>query len=137
MEAAAVAKALGRTLILPRFQAWAGDRSSSANTTVPFETTFDTAALRRYLPVVTVDALRRFLIGERTHTLLALTGLDESKFLRAQQLPCCPRRKRAHSEPLRSAALARATRELSIITQRGLASLLLAAEPRPVAARTA
>ena len=107
MEAAAVAKALGRALILPRFQAWAGDRSSSANTTVPFETTFDTAALRRYLPVVTVDALRRFLIGERTHTLLALTGLDESKFLRAQQLPCCPRRKRAHSEPLRSAAEAR------------------------------
>ena len=40
-------------------------------------------------------------------------------------------------EPLRSAALARATRELSIITQRGLASLLLAAEPRPVAARVA
>ena len=40
-------------------------------------------------------------------------------------------------EPLRSAALARATRELSIITQRGLASLLLAAEPRLVAARVA
>ena len=32
---------------------------------------------------------------------------------------------------LRSAVLARATRELSIITQRGLAALLLAAEPRP------
>ena len=37
-------------------------------------------------------------------------------------------------EPQRSAALARATRELSIITQQGLASLLLAAEPRPCAA---
>ena len=34
-------------------------------------------------------------------------------------------------EPLRSAVLARATREISI-TQRGLAALLLAAEPRPV-----
>ena len=34
-------------------------------------------------------------------------------------------------EPHRSAVLARATREISIITQRGLASLLLAAEPRP------
>ena len=34
-------------------------------------------------------------------------------------------------EPLRSAVLARATRELSIITQRGLAALLLAGEPRP------
>ena len=37
-------------------------------------------------------------------------------------------------EPLRSAVLARATRELSVIVQRGLASLLLAAEPRPGAA---
>ena len=35
-------------------------------------------------------------------------------------------------EPVRSAVLARATREISIITQRGLAALLLAAEPRPV-----
>ena len=34
-------------------------------------------------------------------------------------------------EPLRSAVLARATREISIITQRGLAAVLLAAEPRP------
>ena len=39
-------------------------------------------------------------------------------------------------EPLRSAALARATREISIITQRGLAALLLAGEPRPVAAES-
>jgi len=36
--------------------------------------------------------------------------------------------------PLRSAVLAKATRELSIITQRGLAALLLAAEPRPLTA---
>ena len=36
-------------------------------------------------------------------------------------------------QPLRSKALARATREISIVTQRGLAALLLAAEPRPVA----
>ena len=36
-------------------------------------------------------------------------------------------------EPLRSAALARATREVSIIAQQGLAALLLAAEPRPCA----
>ena len=36
-------------------------------------------------------------------------------------------------EPLRSAVLARATREISIITQTGLAALLLAAEPRPAA----
>ena len=34
-------------------------------------------------------------------------------------------------EPLRSAVLARAAREISIITQRVLAALLLAAEPRP------
>ena len=36
-------------------------------------------------------------------------------------------------EPLSSAVLARATREISIITKRGLAALLLAAEPRPAA----
>ena len=43
---------------------------------------------------------------------------------------------RQHSpadEPLRSAVLARATREISTITQRCLAALLLAAEPRPAA----
>ena len=34
--------------------------------------------------------------------------------------------------PIRSAVLARATREISIITPRGLAALLLSAEPRPV-----
>ena len=34
--------------------------------------------------------------------------------------------------PLRSVVLARATRDISIITQRGLAALLLAAEPRPL-----
>ena len=37
-------------------------------------------------------------------------------------------------EPLRSGVLARATREISIITQRGLAALLLAAEPRSTGA---
>ena len=35
-------------------------------------------------------------------------------------------------EPLRSAVLARAAREISILTQRSLAALLLSAEPRPV-----
>ena len=34
-------------------------------------------------------------------------------------------------EPLRSAVLARALRDIPIITQQGLAALLLAAEPRP------
>jgi hypothetical protein len=34
-------------------------------------------------------------------------------------------------EPLRSAVLARALRDVSIITKQGLAALLLAAEPRP------
>ena len=36
-------------------------------------------------------------------------------------------------EPLRSAVLARALRDIAVITQHGLAALLLAAEPRPVA----
>ena len=37
-------------------------------------------------------------------------------------------------EPLRSAVLARALRDIAVITQHGLAALLLAAEPRPVVA---
>ena len=48
-------------------------------------------------------------------------GSDVLSFLR-QHMP--------EEEPLRSAVLARATREISIITQRGLAALLLSAEPR-------
>ena len=44
-------------------------------------------------------------------------------------------RQHAPADPvLRSAVLARATRDISILTQRGLAALLLAAEPRPEAA---
>ena len=44
-------------------------------------------------------------------------------------------RQHAPADPvIRSAVLARATRELSTLTQRGLAALLLAAEPRPAAA---
>jgi hypothetical protein len=34
-------------------------------------------------------------------------------------------------EPLRSAVLARALRDIAVITQHGLAALHLAAEPRP------
>ena len=36
-------------------------------------------------------------------------------------------------EPLHSAVLARATREIFIFTQRGVVALLLVAEPRPAA----
>ena len=36
-------------------------------------------------------------------------------------------------EPLRSVVLARALRDIAVITQHGLAALLLAAEPRPAA----
>ena len=36
-------------------------------------------------------------------------------------------------EPLRSAVLARALRDIAVITQHGFAALLLAAEPRPAA----
>ena len=44
-------------------------------------------------------------------------------------------RQHAPADPvIRSAVLARATREISTLTQRGLAALLLAAEPRPAAA---
>ena len=51
-------------------------------------------------------------------------GADVLSFLRQHALA---------EEPLRSAVLARATREISISTQRGVAAPLLAAERRPAA----
>ena len=43
-------------------------------------------------------------------------------------------RQHAPADPaLRTVVLARATREIFVITQRGLAALLLSAEPRPAA----
>ena len=51
----------------------------------------------------------------------------------AENLPFLRLHARAE-EPLRCVMLARATREISIITQRFLAALLLAAEPRRAAA---
>ena len=75
---------------------------------------------------------RRYPPAANPHAELVPFVLEARGRLGAEVLPFL-RQHAPAEEPLRSAALARATRELSILTQRGLASLLLAAEPRPVA----
>ena len=76
---------------------------------------------RRYPPALNPHAeLIPFVVEARGRL-----GAEVMPFLR-QHAPADPM--------LRSAVLARATREISILTQRGLAALLLAAEPRPEAA---
>ena len=76
---------------------------------------------RRYPPALNPHAeLIPFVVEARGRL-----GAEVMPFLR-QHAPADP--------VLRSAVLARATREISILTQRGLAALLLAAEPRPEAA---
>lgn len=46
MEAAVVAKALGRVLLLPEFHSWVGDETSSRGTIVAFHETFDRESVR-------------------------------------------------------------------------------------------
>ena len=75
---------------------------------------------------------RRYPPAANPHAELVPFVLEARGRLGAEVLPFL-RQHAPAEEPLRSAALARATRELSILTQRGLAALLLAAEPRPVA----
>ena len=75
---------------------------------------------------------RRYPPADNPHAELVPFVIEARGRLGAEVLPFL-RQHAPAEEPLRSAVLARATRELSILTQRGLAALLLAAEPRPVA----
>ena len=78
------------------------------------------------------DAKRkRYPPALNPHVALIPFVVEARGRLGAEVLPFL--RQHAPADPvLRSAVLARATRELSIITQRGLAALLLAAESRPL-----
>ena len=77
------------------------------------------------------DKRKRYPAELNPHVELTPFAVEARGRLGAEVLPFL--RQHAPAEgPLRSAVLARATREISIITQRGLAALLLAAEPRPV-----
>ena len=75
---------------------------------------------------------KRYPPAANPHAELVPFVIEARGRLGAEVLPFL-RQHAPAEEPLRSAVLARATRELSILTQRGLAALLLAAEPRPVA----
>ena len=76
---------------------------------------------------------RRYPPAQNPHVELIPFVVEARGRLGAEVLPFL--RQHAPADPvLRSAVMARATRELSTLTQRGLAALLLAAEPRPAAA---
>ena len=76
---------------------------------------------------------RRYPPAQNPHVELVPFVVEARGRLGAEVLPFL--RQHAPADPvLRSAVMARATRELSTLTQRGLAALLLAAEPRPAAA---
>ena len=76
---------------------------------------------------------KRYPPVNNLHAVLVPFCVEARGRLGAEVLPFL-RQHAPAEEPLRSVALARATREVSIITQKGLAALLLAGEPRPVAA---
>ncbi len=75
---------------------------------------------------------KRYPPANNPHCALVPFVVEARGRLGAEVLPFL-RQHAPAEEPLRSAAMARALREVSIVTQRGLAALLLAAEPRPVA----
>ena len=75
---------------------------------------------------------KRYPPADNPHCELVPFVVEARGRLGAEVLPFL-RQHAPAEEPLRSAVLARATREISIITKRGLAALLLAAEPRPAA----
>ena len=75
---------------------------------------------------------RRYPPANNPHAELVPFVVEARGRLGAEVLPFL-RQHAPAEEQLRSGVLARATREISIITQRGLATLLLVAEPRRAA----
>ena len=75
---------------------------------------------------------KRYPPAQNPHAELIPFVVEARGRLGAEVLPFL-RQHAPAEEPLRSAAMARVLREISIVTQQGLAALLLAAEPRPAA----
>ena len=75
------------------------------------------------------DKRRRYPPAANPHAELIPFVVEARGRLGAEVLPFLWQHAPAE-EPFRFAALARAAREISVVTQRGLAALLLAAEPR-------
>ena len=73
---------------------------------------------------------KRYPPQDHPHAELIPFVVDARGRLGAEALPFLKQHALAE-EPLRSAVLARALRDISIITQQGLAASLIAAEPRP------
>ena len=75
---------------------------------------------------------KRYPPEQHPHVEFSLLVVEARGRLGAEVMPFL-RQHAPAEEPLRSAVLARATLDISIITQRGLAAFFLAAEPRPAA----
>ena len=79
-----------------------------------------------------VEKRKRYPPDLHPHAELVPFVVEARGRLGAEVLPFLKQHAPAE-EPLRSAVLARALRDIAVITQHGLAALLLAAEPRPAA----
>ena len=79
-----------------------------------------------------VEKRRKYPPGAHPHAELVPFVVEARGRLGAEVLPFLKQHAPAE-EPFRSAVLARALRDISVITQQGFAALLLAAEPRPAA----
>ena len=94
MEAAFAARSLGRALLVPSFRAWVQDETGSRGTHVKFEDTWDVDVLSKYVQLANPPTRTGTLTS---HTLVAVSDYKQQAiedFLRVQQLPCCPKKKR-------------------------------------------
>uniref|UniRef100_A0A7S0LV98 GDP-fucose protein O-fucosyltransferase 2 n=1 Tax=Coccolithus braarudii TaxID=221442 RepID=A0A7S0LV98_9EUKA len=120
MEAAAVAKALGRSLAAPSFAAWVNDESGSRGDTIAFADTFDIESVERYVPVAPLSEVGGN--GVASGPLLAISDYKQKRmatFLQSQQLHCCPRKIKAQKPQSM-----RTTRDvLQLVQKHGLAEV--------------
>lgn len=83
MQVVKLAKDTRRTLVLPKLQAWQNDRATT-QLVWPFETVFDTEALRKAVDTVPLDDFVRRVAGQLD--VLMLPKLDYMKYDRQRTL---------------------------------------------------
>lgn len=119
MEAAVVARSLGRSLVMPNFRAWLNDETGSRGTAQTFPDTFDVDAVNRFVPLST--ASEAWVGRGRSHLVLSTNDMKQQRladFLAAQRLPCCPQRRRLRGV----GSIANAWQVQQLVRQAGVAS---------------
>jgi len=118
MEAAVVARILGRSLMIPSFQAWVNDETGSRGQSVAFGDTFDTDAVKRFVALSLPPSAGRSAEGWEGYTLIAASDYKKEKmaaYVQQQHLPCCPEKRRAKTPRLAAPDDVRAlTREFGV-----------------------